>query len=371
MRILLLPNSFKGSLSARQTARILQRTLRRHSVKSFPLSDGGDGFIDCFSALYPHTRLIACTAQNAFGVSKRTSYLWMSKQKTAVIETARVCGLGAAKKEELDPLGASSFGVGQVILHALNQGAKTIYIGLGGVACSDGGAGLAAALGACFLDARGKSLPLGTKPLTKLAALDLTALKKRLRGITLYAVADVINPMLGPRGSARIFGPQKGATPSQVRQIEQALTQYARVVKKVTGRDIAHTPSTAAAGALCAGLYGLCGAKIILGADFLRAHLPLEKWGKWADLIITSEGKLDKQTLFGKAPLAALQTAAAARKPALFICGQYDPRALGKLPKNVQLSIACLTDFAPTVEQSIGRAAYYLARLGKALNELY
>ena len=371
MHILLLPNSLKGSLSARQTARILQRTLHKHTLKSFPLSDGGDGFIDFFATLYPHAKLISCTAQNAFGVSKRTSYLWLSKQKTAVIETARVCGLGAAKKEELDPLGASSFGVGQVMLHALNKGAKTIYVGLGGVACSDGGAGLTAALGARFLDARGKSLPLGTKPLLKLAALDIKTLLARLRGVTVYAVADVINPMLGPRGSARIFGPQKGATPSQVHQIEKALAQYARVVQKTTGKNIARTPSTAAAGALCAGLYGLCGANIILGADFLRAHLPLEKWGKWADLIITSEGKLDTQTLFGKAPLAALQTAATYRKPALFICGQYDPRALGKLPKKVQLSIACLTDFAPTVEQSIGRAAYYLARLGKALNELY
>lgn len=371
MRILLLPNSLKGSLSARQTARILQRTLHKHKIKSFPLSDGGDGFIDFFTALYPHATLVSCTAQNAFGISKRTSYLWLSKQKTAVIETARVCGLGTAKKEELDPLGASSFGVGQVILHALNKGAKTIYIGLGGVACSDGGAGMAAALGTRFLDARGKRLPLGTKPLLKLAALDIKTLSARLRGVTVYAVADVINPMLGPRGSARIFGPQKGATPSQVHQIEKALAQYARVVQKTTGKNIAHTPSTAAAGALCAGLYGLCGADIILGADFLRAHLPLEKWGKWADLIITSEGKLDTQTLFGKAPLAALQTAATYRKPALFICGQYDPRATKKLPKNLQLSIACLADFAPSAQESIDRAAYYLGRLGKILNEWY
>lgn len=368
MNILVLPNSLKGSLSARQTARVLQQVLgKHHTVKSFPLSDGGDGFIDFFASLYPSAKTVSCTAQNAFGKTKRTSYLWLPKTKTAVLETARICGLGSATKEELDPLGASSFGVGQVILHATQKGAKKIYIGLGGVACNDGGAGIIRALGARLTDKRGREIALGAKPLLHLHRLDITTLTKQLRGVQIYAVADVTNPMLGPRGSARVFGPQKGATPAQVKVLEKSLTVFARVVKQTTQQDIAHTPSTAAAGALCAGLYGVCGAKIILGAEFLRKHLPLEKWSRWADLLITSEGKLDTQTLYGKAPLATLHAAARAHKPVLFICGQYDQQALRKLPQGLQLQILCLSDFARNTQDSITRAATYLRRAVKHL----
>ena len=160
MKILLLPNSLKGSLSARQTARVLQRALgKKHQVKSFLLSDGGDGFIDFFITNYSSSKVVPLKTHNAFGKMISTSYLWLPNTKTAVIETARICGLGMASKKELDPLGASSYGVGGAILHALKKGAQKIYIGLGGVACNDGGAGIAQALGAHFLDKKGNQLP--------------------------------------------------------------------------------------------------------------------------------------------------------------------------------------------------------------------
>lgn len=366
MKILALPNSFKGSISARQTARVLARALNaRHTVKAVPLSDGGDGFIDFFQTLFPAARRVRCRAKNAFLQTAATQYLWLPSQKTAVLETARICGLGTAPKEELDPLGASSYGVGEVLAHALKKGAQKIYIGLGGVACNDGGAGIAQALGARLLDKNGRALPPGAAPLQRLARIDLGPLPALLRKVQMYAVADVTNPLLGAQGSARVFGPQKGATPAQVRTLEKALTAYAQTVKKTTGRDIAHTPSTAAAGGLCAGLYGLLNAKMILGADFLQAHLPLDTWAAWADLIITCEGKLDTQTLFGKAPLAALQAAARHRKPALFICGLCEEKALKKLPKNLQLSVACLSDFALSCADSQRRAAHYIRQIAR------
>ncbi|MBR3631490.1 MAG: glycerate kinase [Elusimicrobiaceae bacterium] len=368
MHILLLPNSLKGSLSARQTARVLCQALqKKHTVRAVALSDGGDGFIDFFSTLYPSARKVYLSAQNAFGKSVRTSYLWIPKQKTAVLETAQICGLGQAKKEELNPLGASSFGVGQVLLHALKKGAKKIYIGLGGVACNDGGAGIVQALGALFLDKHNRALRPGAKPLLQLRSVEFSALRPLLRGVQIYAVADVINPMLGPQGSARVYGPQKGATPAQVRTLEKALCAYARVLKRVTGKDIGHTPSTGAAGALCASLYALCGAKIILGADFLRTHLPLATWAKRADLIITCEGKLDHQTLFGKAPLAVLQVAKAQHKPVLFICGQWEGKVLQKLPRGTQLKLICLSDFAADTADSINHAGRYLRRAVQTL----
>lgn len=145
-----------------------------------------------------------------------------------------------------------------------------------------------------------------------------------------------------------------------MRTLEKALSVYAKTIKQTTGKDTAKTPSTAAAGALAAGLYGLAGAKLILGADFLRAHLPLEKWAKWADLIITSEGKLDAQTLYGKAPLAALLAAAKHQKAALFFCGSYEEKALKKLPKNLRLQVVCLADFAQDKQDSIKNAALHL-----------
>ena len=339
MKILILPNSFKGSLSARQTTRVLSSCLKKHQIKSFPLSDGGDGFIDFFSVLYPASQKIYLQAQDAFGQKKRTSYLWLKKQKTAIIETAQICGLGTAKKEDLSPLSASSYGVGETIEHALKKGAKKIYIGLGGVACNDGGYAIAAALGVRFLDKKANLLPLGAKPLLKLHSIELNNIQEKLKNTEIYAIADVTNPMLGPLGSARIFGPQKGASAADVRTLEKALSVYAEVVQKTTGKNIADTASTAAAGALCAGLYGLLNAKIILGSDFLQQHLPLKKWIHWADLVITAEGKLDRQTLFGKAPLAVLKEAAQQKKKVLFICGKYEESFLQQLPKKLNLSM--------------------------------
>ena len=368
MHILILPNSFKGSLSARQTARVLTNALqKKHRVHAFALSDGGDGFVDFFKALHPAARIVRLQAQNAFQQKKSTSYLWLEKEKTAVIESARICGLGKAKKEELDPLGASSFGVGQVIAHAVKRGAKKIYIGLGGVACNDGGAGLARALGTRFLDKHRLPLPNGAQPLRRLQYLDNTATERTLRGIKIYAIADVRNPMLGPKGSARVFGPQKGATAAQVRTLEKALRVYARAVRQATGKDIAHTPGTAAAGALGAGLYGLLGAQIVFGADFIKKHLPLDRWARRADLLITTEGKLDEQTLYGKAPLAVLDMAAKLKKPVLFLCGTYAPNVLAKLPHKLHLQLGCLTDFAPTPADSMRHTARYLRRLAHTL----
>lgn len=368
MKILLLPNSLKGSISARQTARVLQQTLsQKHTIWAYPLSDGGDGFIDFFMGLYPQARLVSCQAQNAFGVVKHTSYLWLASQQIAVLETARICGLGRVPKEELNPLGATSFGVGQVIKSAIKKGAKKIYIGLGGVACNDGGAGLLQALGAQLIDVDGKELSPGAKPLLRLEKIHLASVQSCLRGIKLYAIADVINPLLGARGSARIFGPQKGATPAQVKTLEKALKNYSRILQQAARKPISSVASTGAAGAICAGLYGGCGAKIVLGADFLRAHLPLAKLAKWADLIITSEGKLDAQTLFGKAPLAALQTAAKYHKPILFVCGQVEYRALHHLPKGLNLQIICLADYARNIQESQRYAARYLRKIALVL----
>ncbi len=367
MRILLLPGAFKGTLSAVRAGQILARTFSpRHTVRTFPIADGGDGFIDTFCALDPRATLIKTRAKNAFLQTRPTSFLMLRDGKTAVLETARICGLGSTPKNKLDPLNASSFGVGQVLMQAVQQGAKKIYIGLGGVACNDGGAGLAVACGATLLDKHARPVPLGTQALLQAAQLDVSALQKNLKGVQMFGVADVTSPLLGARGSARVFGPQKGATAADVQILEKSLRRWAQLIKNATGRDVTQIPSAGAAGAIASGLAGCFNAHLLLGADFLLQKAALEKQFQWADLVITSEGKLDGQTFFGKAPLAVLKLAQKHHKKTLFICGSADWKALAKHSlKNV--CVAQLTDFAPSAALAQQKAAYYLARLAKTI----
>lgn len=366
MRILLLPGAFKGSLSALRAGQVLARVLSaRHTVRFLPISDGGDGFIEAFSFLDPHARLIKTYAKNAFLKTKPTRFLMLSDGKTAVIETARICGLGGIAPHTLDPLHASSYGVGQVLLAALKQGATRIYVGLGGVACSDGGAGLAVACGARLSDKKGSLLPLGAQPLLNVARADFSALQTTFKRIKIWGVTDVTNPVLGPRSSAKVFGPQKGATAQQVALLDKALTRWTHVLEQATGRVIAHTPATAAAGAIGAGLYGFFHAPLLPGAELLAQKAQWEQHLSWADLIITSEGKLDAQTFYGKAPGLVLKLAKKHKKPVLFICGQADWKALSHVRSLPSLSIAQLTDFAPCLQAAKKQAARYLGRLGK------
>ena len=367
MKILVLPNAFKGSLSAVEAAQILARALqKKHEVRALPASDGGDGFIDFFKTLDPHAKTISLTAKNAFLKNQKTSFLLLSDKKTAVVETARVCGLGRAKKEELDPLGASSFGVGEVLLKAVQSGAKIIYVGLGGVACNDGGAGMSAACGAKLYDKNGEELPLGAEPLLRVKRIDLSALQKNFAGVKIYGVADVTNPLLGPKSSAKVFGPQKGASPEQVKVLDKAMGAWAKALAAAGATNPARAASTAAAGAIASGLYSCFGAQLILGSDFLFQKAGLEKFFPWADLVITSEGKLDKQTFYGKAPLAVLQLAHKYKKPVLFICGKLDEKALVR-QKLVPQQIAVLTDFAPDETCAQLHAEKYLKQIAQNL----
>lgn len=363
MNILLLPGAFKGSLSALQAGQILSKNLSvHHKVRMFPIADGGDGFIDCLRTLDPKAKLISVRAKDAFLQTKQTSFLLLSDGKTAALETARICGLGNAQK--LDPLGSSSLGVGQVILQAIKHGAKKIYIGLGGVACNDGGSGMTVACGAQLFDKTGQQLPLGAEPLLRLDHADFSALSQNLKGVQIIGCADVINPLLGPKSSAKIFGPQKGASPAQVKLLDLAMARWARVLQSTTGRKVAHTPSTAAAGAIATGIYGALDGELLLGANFLLQKAKLDKHVQWADLLITSEGKLDAQTFYGKAPLAVLKLAHTHHKPVLFICGTADWKALAK-QKLPHVCVAELADFATSVENAKKYAGKCLTRVCK------
>ena len=367
MHILLLPNALKGSLSAREFITVARRELAaKHRVSAGPISDGGDGFLDFFQTLYPNAQKKYVRAHDAFLRVCRAPFLFLPREKTAALETAQICGLGNLSKKELDIMHASSYGVGEVLLAAQKAGAKKIYIGLGGVACSDGGAGLAAACGARLANKKNRPLALGAKPLLQLHRADFSALEKNFHSVEIVALTDVTNPLLGPKSSAKVFGPQKGATPAQVKILDRALTVWARKIKQATGRTVSRQPGTAAAGAIAAGLAGCFGAKLLLGADFLTQKTPLEKQIKAADLIITAEGKLDRQTFYGKAPLAVLKLAKKHKKPVLFICGQLEENALKHEPLAPR-QVAVLTDFAANAADAKKHAAKYLRRVLKTI----
>lgn len=370
MKILVLPNAFKGCLSAAQIARIISRALdKKHRVRAFPVSDGGDGFISFFEALDNRAERIRVRAKNAFGQTKTTHFLMLADRKTAVIETARVCGLGNTKKEDLDPLGATSYGVGQVILSAVKRGARHIFIGLGGVACCDGGAGLLCALGAEITDKDRRVIPLGAKPLLCAQQINLKAMHQKnpaLKKVTFTGFSDVKNTVLGPQSSAKVFGPQKGATPAQVKLLDKAMGVWVRVLAKETGRNVSKQPGTAAAGAIATAIAGGLNGALVQGAQTLFEKARLEKFIKQADLIITTEGKLDRQTFYGKAPLAVLQLAKKHRKKVFFICGQLEQKDLNKQPLFPE-KIAVLADFCATTEDAKKHAAQLLARVCKTI----
>lgn len=365
MKIVLAPNSLKGSLSAAGFVQTAASVLsKKHTVRSLCLSDGGDGFLDFFKTLYPQAQVKYVRAKNAFLVSKRVPFLLLPKQKIAAVETAKICGLGNLSKKELDIMHASSYGVGQVLLKALQAGAKTIYVGLGGVSCNDGGAGLVQACGAYLTDRKGRALTTGAKSLFNLHRVDLAEVRKTFQAVKIIALADVNNPLLGPKGSAHVFGPQKGASPAQVKLLDKALATWAAAIQKATGRKIANKPGTAAAGAIAAGLVGCLGAELISGTQFLIQKTPLEKWIKQTNLVITAEGKLDAQTFYGKAPLAVLKLAKKYHKPVFFICGKLDENCLKRqafAPKQV----AVLTDFSANENDAKKHAAKYIRRVLK------
>ncbi|MDR0291903.1 MAG: glycerate kinase [Elusimicrobium sp.] len=355
MKTLILANAFKGSLSAGDAGKIIQKNLGASS-KLMLISDGGDGIIDVFKSAAPAAKIIKKSVRDAYGIYHKAPFLLLPDGKTAVIETAKICGLGGIKKCDLKPLVSTSYGVGEMIARALKLGVKNFYIGLGGVACNDGGAGCAAALGVKFHDGK-KNIPAAAAGLLKLKNIDVPPLN--LSGVKFFALTDVTNPLLGPRGSAAVFGPQKCRTKQEVKVIAAALKNYARVIKKSLGRDVGRVPGAGAAGAIAAGLYVFLNAEITPGARFIFKKLKIENEIKKSGRVIITEGCLDAQTFMGKAPGAAVELAKKYKKEIIFICGKNKLKYAARRGIKKVLELSAL---ARRGEDSMRDAAKILAR---------
>jgi glycerate kinase len=325
MNILIAPNSMKGSLNAFDFADIVEKALMDYSSKfnlrKVPVADGGDLTGEIIAKALNAER-IKIDVKNPVG-KKITSQYFISG-KTAIIEMADASGMKLIEKTELNPQKTSSFGTGELINDAIKKGCNEILLTIGGSATVDGGMGMMEALGFSFLDKTGIELQANGNNLGKVVEIVAT---KKIPEISIKIICDVNNPLLGEQGSAAVFGPQKGATPDMVIQLENGLKNWADILLKKTGKKITEIEGTGAAGGISMPLLSFFNAAIVPGADFVLSLLNFDEHVKWADVVITGEGKLDAQTLNNKAPFAVSKWAKKENKPVFAIGGSVEKEA--------------------------------------------
>lgn len=364
--VLVAPDKFKGSLSAAEVAAALSAGITAADsswvVRAVPIADGGDGTVA--AALAAGWSPVSVPTVGATGQPHTTQYA--VRGSSALIELASAVGLATLSGGQLDPLGASTFGLGTVIEHALAAGAGEIIIGVGGSASTDGGAGMLQALGARILDRDGNALGLGGGALSDAHRLDLTGLHPAVSGTRFSLASDVDNPLLGPQGAAAVYGPQKGADAHDVARLEAALTTWAHVVAEATGRDDSRTPGTGAAGGTVFGAISVLGATVHPGIDMVLDLVDFDRQLDGIDLVVTGEGSLDEQSLHGKAPIGVATRARAAGIPVVAVAGRSQLGTEQLHAAGIE-ALFTLTDLEPDVTRCIADAAALLTRLGRQL----
>lgn len=364
MRILLACDKFKGSLSAADASAAIAAGLLRadpaHDVVIVPVADGGDGTLD--AAYAAGFERVPCTVTGPTGSPVRTSF--GRRGDLAVVELADACGLARLPDGRPAPLTASSRGLGEVLNAALATAATHIIIGVGGSASTDGGMGMLAALGVAFRDAAGRPVPEGGGALAAIAAIDLTGLPPRTRDVDWVLASDVTNPLLGEHGCAHVFAPQKGADPEQVAVLEAGLAAYARLLVEATGRDLRAATGAGAAGGVGFAALTVLRARRRPGVDVVLDWSHFATALTTADLVITGEGCLDRQTLLGKAPAGIADAARAAGVPVIAICGRNELTRADLATLGISRAYA-LADLEPDPARSLAQAPRLLTVLGE------
>ncbi|MDU0314050.1 glycerate kinase [Phycicoccus sp. M110.8] len=321
-RVLLAPDKFKGTLTAAEVAAHLEAGLRSVvpdlEVAVVPVADGGDGTLAAAEAA--GFERVQVRATGPTGMPCWAAY--GRRGDEAVVELAEVSGLARLGEGELAPLTATSRGTGDLVAAALDAGCRRVVVGIGGSASTDGGAGLLQGLGARISGRRGRALHAGGGPLVDVVSLDLTELHPGLASAELVVACDVDNPLTGPSGAAAVYGPQKGATPDDVQALDVALSAWADVVARATGRDLRNLPGAGAAGGVGFALLAVLGARAQPGAELVAQLTGLADAVCSADLVVTGEGSLDEQTLHGKAPAAVAALARDKGVPVVAVAGR-------------------------------------------------
>jgi glycerate kinase len=328
MKVIVAPTSFKGSLTASEAteciASAVRQTLPQAEVVEFPLSDGGEGFVDALvrgsGGTIHETEVEGPLSQ------QRVRARWgiLGRQEVGVIEMAAAAGLSLVPAEKRDPKVTTTFGVGELIRAALDLRAEKIVVGLGGSSTNDGGAGMAQALGARLLRKDGTEIGRGGAALIDLHQIDISWLDRRIRRTKFVVASDVTNPLCGPHGASAVYGPQKGATPADVELLDRALLHYSSIIKRDVGIDILESSGSGAAGGLGAGCVVFLNATIQLGVEFVLNELNFDGRLVGASLVITGEGKIDEQTTYGKAITGIVRRAEAVGVPVAAIAGSIE-----------------------------------------------
>ena len=372
-RIAIAPDSFKGTLSAAEAAKAmaagLRRAIPRARFRLIPMADGGEGTVDAVIAATPG-KWQRCRVHDPLGRMITARYgLIGGRAPRAVIEMAVASGLPLLQPCERNPLAAGTEGTGDLLRDLLHRGVRQILMGIGGSATNDGGTGMARALGVRFLDRRGRDLPRGGAALMALERIVPDGLDPRVRQVSIEVACDVTNPLWGPNGASAVYGPQKGATPVMVQQLDAGLKRLAQVAKLQLGVDVADVPGAGAAGGLGFGLMAFCGARLRRGVEMVAEAVELEAQFRGCDLVITGEGRIDGQTVNGKTPMGVARVAGRVGVPVIAICG-----CTGEGWENVhKVGIAAVfsaTSCRLTEEEVVSGAAARLTRCGEEVGRL-
>lgn len=304
-KVVIAPDSFKGSLTAKEVCDAIEEGITKVSkeihIAKIPMADGGEGtlqsLVDCKNGKIIYRKVLDPLANEI------EAAMGLLEDKTAVIEMASASGLPLVPNHKRNPLITTTYGTGQLIRYGLDLGARKFIVGIGGSATVDGGAGMLQALGVKLLDDNDKEIDFGGGNLDKLKNLDISSIDSRLKECEFLVACDVTNPLIGENGAAKIYGPQKGATNEMVEILEENLTRFLQVVSEHFNKDYSNVPGSGAAGGLGFALISFLNGKLIKGIDIVINETKLEDHIKNADLIITGEGKIDKQTSFGKTPI--------------------------------------------------------------------
>ena len=312
MKVVITPDSFKGSLTAIEVAEAIEEGVKSvfydaETIK-IPLADGGEGTVQCLVNATAG-KILQQEVINPLGKKINASYGILGDQKTAVIEMAEASGITLISPEERNPLITTTYGTGQLIREALNQGCCRMIIGIGGSATNDGGAGLVQALGVRLLNKEDKEIGFGGAELLNIHHIDIAQMDPRIDKLEILVASDVKNPLCGPTGATRIYGPQKGATEKMMVILEKALAHFAELINETLHKDVKDIPGAGAAGGLGAGLMAFLGARLKPGIEVIIEAVKLEEVVKNADLVITGEGKIDYQTIYGKVPVGVAKVA--------------------------------------------------------------
>ncbi len=323
MKIIISPDSFKGSLTSVEAANAIERGVKKvfpnADIYKMPVADGGEGTVDVLSHIKDS---VVCKAivQGPLGSTVEANYL-MTKENTAIIEMAQASGITLLKKEELNPMLTSTFGTGQLIIDALEHGAQKIVLAIGGSATNDGGAGLAQAIGISIKDSNNNQVVPNCAGLANMVSIDSSAMDERIKSIPIEIACDVTNTLCGKNGASQIYGYQKGATVEMAEQMDDILFRYAKEIENCSGMDVLNIPGSGAAGGIAVPLLAFAGAKIVSGIEAVLTLIDFDKEVQTAQLVITGEGRIDRQTCFGKVIAGILKKTAPKNIPVIAFCG--------------------------------------------------